>query len=561
LEDSFCFTHARDRKNMDLAYEVANRCRQLLGESRVEYPLQGERWLKGTDSARKSCFGRLTVHREDEVVGILKICSELGMPVFPFSTGNNWGYGTTSASSNGGFLLDLSTMKAIDAKNADLGVFSLEPGVTQKDLSDYLVSRKLDFLAPTTGAGPNCSILGNALERGYGITPMIDHFASVMSLRAVLPDGQIFESSLSAIGANRVAGLFKWGYGPYLDGIFTQGNYGVVTRMCVALARRPKTIRMISFSSPNSRDADTERTFVELVNKTREIIESFPGIIGSINLINDRRALAMTAPYPDKDAKRVLTTIEVKNLAEEYLISPWTGVGSIYGETAVVRAAEKEIRKRLKGSVRRLLFISERTISTINFVGRFMPKQVAQPIARVARALENGLAIMNGKPNLVAHAAAYWALRKPFDPDKHLNPAENGIGLLWYVPLLPARGIEVNEFVHAVTRICTENGIEPLITLTALSERCFDGSIPILYERDDPDACERAHRCFDQLLAHGLRNGIAPYRFSPHINNVMFPTEAGFTRLGLEIKSSIDPSGLISPGRYARNAMLAPGEL
>ena len=30
-------------------------------------------------------------------------------------------------------------------------------------------------MVPTTGAGPHASVLGNACERGYGITPDTDH--------------------------------------------------------------------------------------------------------------------------------------------------------------------------------------------------------------------------------------------------------------------------------------------------------------------------------------------------------------------------------------------------
>jgi 4-cresol dehydrogenase (hydroxylating) len=35
------------------------------------------------------------------------------------------------------------------------------------------------FLVPATRAGPGCSIIGNALKRGYGITPLTDHFQSI----------------------------------------------------------------------------------------------------------------------------------------------------------------------------------------------------------------------------------------------------------------------------------------------------------------------------------------------------------------------------------------------
>src|SRR5262249_56987597 len=96
------------------------------------------------------------------------------------------------------------------------------------------------------GAGPDCSIVGNALERGYGITPLTDHFGAVLSLEAVLPDGRLYRSSLAALGAEAADRVFKWGVGPYLDGLFAQSGFGIVTSMTIALARRPQAIRAVT---------------------------------------------------------------------------------------------------------------------------------------------------------------------------------------------------------------------------------------------------------------------------------------------------------------------------
>ena len=77
------------------------------------------------------------------------------------------------------------------------------------------------------------------LERGYGITPYADHFAAVTALEAVLPDGRIYRSALSELGGATVDRAYKWGIGPYIDGLFAQGNFAVVTNMTIALAPRP----------------------------------------------------------------------------------------------------------------------------------------------------------------------------------------------------------------------------------------------------------------------------------------------------------------------------------
>jgi 4-cresol dehydrogenase (hydroxylating) len=55
-------------------------------------------------------------------------------------------------------------------------------------------SHSMPFLVPVTGAGPSCSVVANALERGFGVTPITDHFGAIISMKVVLPDGEIYES-------------------------------------------------------------------------------------------------------------------------------------------------------------------------------------------------------------------------------------------------------------------------------------------------------------------------------------------------------------------------------
>jgi 4-cresol dehydrogenase (hydroxylating) len=110
------------------------------------------------------------------------------------------------------------------------------PGVTESQLREYLDDHAPGFMVPTTGAGPNCSLIGNALERGYGITPYADHFGAVTALEAVLPDGRLYRSALTELGAETLDQAFKWGLGPYLDGLFAQGSIGVVGPGRVACA-------------------------------------------------------------------------------------------------------------------------------------------------------------------------------------------------------------------------------------------------------------------------------------------------------------------------------------
>ena len=152
-----------------------------------------------------------------------------------------------------------------------------------------------------TGAGPTCSILGNALERGYGITPITDHFAAVTKIEAILPDGTLYRTPLSELGGAEVDGLFKWGLGPYLDGLFSQGNFGVVVNMTIALAPAPDTVTAFFFSTKD--DARLEA----LVPTVRAVLRALGGSVVAINVLNSQRMISMMTPFPeDRAIDRVL---------------------------------------------------------------------------------------------------------------------------------------------------------------------------------------------------------------------------------------------------------------
>jgi FAD/FMN-containing dehydrogenase len=488
---------------------------------------------------------------EDEIVEIVRIAHAHKVPLFPTSTGNNWGYGTANPARDGCVLISMGAMRNIGIENADLGVISVEPGVTQGQLSAFLHTHNLPFLTPTTGAGPDCSVLANALERGYGITPMIDHFASVMALRAVLVDGRVYTSPLEAVGAHASNGLFKWGFGPYWDGLFAQGNLGIVTKMHIALVRRPARIAMLSFSSQDSGPLTHRIDQIEaLADATHEVMARLSGTVASINLMNQRRVLAVADADRNPAAPHVYDETIIAEMGKRLSVAAWTGVGSLYGEPEMVRAAKQVIKRQIGPHAKRLVFVTENTLSVARRASALLPERVRAPVQRVADALGKGLDILHGEPNRVAHGALYWALRRPFDADKHTNPANEGVGLLWYVPLIPARGVEAREFVREMQTICLEHDFEPLITLTALSERCFDSSVPIVFDATDPNRTAAAHRCYETLLRAGLARGIAPYRFGAQATEVMFPQQAVFAQLGVSLRSSADPHRVLAPGRY-----------
>ncbi|ACJ29239.1 FAD-binding protein [Shewanella piezotolerans WP3] len=410
---------------------------------------------------------------------IVTAANAYGTPLQVISSGQNWGYGTAMPTddSRAHFILDLSELKRIEL-NEQLGIVWLQPGVTQQNLRDYLDSCNAALMVPVTGAGPSCSIVGNALERGYGITPHADHFAAVTSIQAVLADGSHYSSAIASLDLtkqNIVDMSYKWGLGPYLDGIFTQSNLGIATSMSIRLAHEPELVE--SFYLFCAEESDLERVF-PLV---QQLLRDFAGVVGSINILDSRRMLSMMVT--NANGLSLCSQTDVDRLKQEYKVSQWTCIGSLYGSARVVKAVKKEIKRKLKGNtaVKRSLFISAREIAIANQFIDLLPDRVLTGPRRQLAALEKTTQIMRGIPNEVALPLAYW--RNPDKPKQlqMLNPAKDNCGLLWYAPLIPATEDKIREFVDMVRTICLKFDIEPLITLTTIKHDCIDSTVPLLF--------------------------------------------------------------------------------
>jgi 4-cresol dehydrogenase (hydroxylating) len=520
--------------------------RQRLGDARVLVGEQASRrYGADTTAVVRAIPAALVPTAVADIVALVKTARAQGVPLYPISQGNNWGYGSANPVVDGCVIVDLSAMNRILDLDADTGVLTIEPGVTQRQLRDYLHHHGLPFLVPVHGGGPDCSLVGNALERGYGITPYADHFGAVMALEAVLPNGELYRSPLSELGGVTVDRSFKWGFGPYLDGLFTQGNFGIVTQMTLALAPVPERIQAFFFGL--ARDEDLEPA----VDRIRATLREVGMITGSINLMNARRVLSMMEPYPfDRTAGGIIPPAVLQEMARRNQVMTWMGVGAIYGNARVVKATRAVIRRTLRPVARRLTFLSPSLVSqALRWINR-LPGQGGR-LGHVIGTLHKTLQLMAGSPSEIALPLAYWKSGTPPADGSPLNPARDGCGLIWYAPLVPMKPERVRCYVEMVKTVCTDHGIEPLITLTSLSERCYDSTVPLLFDRRNAAETERAHACYEALFIAGRQEGFLPYRTSVQSMHLFTDPAMPCWRLARQLKQAVDPQNILAPGRYA----------
>lgn len=501
----------------------------------------------GADASgvQRKIAAALRIKNASQVPEVMRIANQFKVPVYPISTGRNWGYGTALPVRDDCVIIDLSGLQNIVHFDPELGVVTVEPGVTQAMLADFLDAGGHQFLVPVTGGGPQCSLLGNALERGYGITPHTDHFGAVTDIEAVLADGTTYRTAMREIGGEELARLFKWGIGPYSAGLFTQSGFGIVTRMSIALARRPECVKACFFSLKD--DALLEVA----VERIRTIVSKLPGVVGGVNLMNQHRVLAMSAPYP-KDRlgeDGLIQPSAIKELGRQYQIFPWTGFGTLYGTKRMVAAAEKEIRAALSGVASRLMFFSPGSALTLSKIASVLPGSAGKRLGSTAETLAKGLELVNGRPNQTALPLAYW--RNPAAPKgTWLDPSRDGCGLIWYAPLVPMRPKAVRAYVDMVTRTATKHGIEPLITFTSVSDKLFDSTVPLIFERSDSRALAAATACYDELLVQGRELGFFPYRVGVSTMSKLSTYQSVSATFHARLRRSLDPDELIAPGRY-----------
>jgi hypothetical protein len=530
---------------MDVSLAVAQ-WQELLGAPQV---LLGEAVVAAyggdTSGVHRYIPAALRIEDSANLQTVMRIASRHQVPVYPISTGNNWGYGTALPARDGCVILDLSPLQRIIHFDEELGVVTLEPGVTQGMLADFLAAGNHPYLVPVTGAGPSCSLVGNALERGYGVTPHVDHFGAVTDLEAVLPDGSLYRSAMREAGGEDLARLFKYGIGPYSAGLFTQGGFGIITRMSIVLSRRPECVKVCLFSLND--DALLEPA-IEVI---RSILVKLPGTVGAINLMNQHRVLSMSAPYPtDKLGPDGLIPQSIINdLGRQYQVMPWTGFATLYGTRRMVDAAQKEMKAALSKVASRMMFLTPARARTLAGLSKWIPGPIGKRLSRMTGTLAQSLDLVAGRPNETALPLAYWRDSNPQQgPLK--NPARDGCGLTWYAPLVPMRPIGVRAYVNMVKQIAPKHRIEPLITFTSLNDRLFDSTVPLLFDRHNPASVAAAAACYQELFETGRAQGWFPYRFGVNGMPTLMAQQDIARAFHERLRRNLDPHDLMSPGRY-----------
>lgn len=477
-----------------------------------------------------------------EVQECLRIANLHVTPVYPISSGRNWGYGSRMPTADGCVLLDLGRMNRIVDFSEDLAYVTVEPGVTQAQLYAFLEERGSKLWMDATGASPRCSLIGNAVERGFGHTPYGDHFAHACGLEVVLPNGDVVETGFARFASAKAAPLYRWGVGPALDGLFSQSNFGIVTRMTVWLMPRPEYFQAYYFRT------ESHEGLTALIDALRPL--RLNGTIRSASHIaNDYKVLSALQQYPwrETEGQTPLRGPLMNRFRQELKIGAWNGSGALYGTAAQVKEARRLLRQALKGKASRLEFLDDRKLQLASRFAKLYERISGWNLTRMLAVLKPVYGLMKGVPTDHPLFSTYW--RKRTVPPEAMDPDRDGCGLLWCSPMAPNDGLHARELTSLATELVLRHGFEPAISLTAIAERTLACIISITYDREVAGEDERAMACYHDLLESLAQNGYYSYRLSTRSMSTI-GQPSSYTDLLRTIKKTVDPRGILSPGRY-----------
>ena len=453
-----------------------------------------------------------------DVQRVVRSANAHGVPLYPISTGNNIGLGSRSASRAGQVVVDLGyRMNRILEVNERLAFAVVEPGVSYQAMYDELVRRGNKLMLDVTSGPPQGGMLGNALDKGAGYTPYFDHFGFSCGMEVVLGNGEVMRTGDGSLNHDRLVNWHtsKYSFGPILDGLFAQSNFGIVTRMGVWLLPRPPAVQSFHFVFP---DDDDLEEIVELARpmKMSNFVPSLFRVANDLYLCGSE---GESPEYHLSNGKKSISDAGRRVLQRKHGLGAWTLSGAFYGASAA--AVEPQIARVCD-----------------HFMKSGKARYIAHDEAAKIPPLQVAINAFSGVPSLGELGLLKW---RP------------GGGNTWFLPGTPMDGKIANEFQKLCRKIYEEHGLDYMV-MNVCAARFARGLHVMTFNREDPDERARADACYRRMSEEVAKRGVFVGRAPLDYHDMHFAqTMPGFQQACTAIKKALDPKGVIAPGRYGMN--------
>jgi FAD/FMN-containing dehydrogenase len=462
----------------------------------------------------------------EQVQGIVRTANEYKIPLFPISTGKNLGYGGSAPNLTGSVVVDLRRMNRVIEVDERRHFAIVEPGVSYFDLYRYIQDRKLKVWidCPDPGWG---SVVGNSLDHGVGYTygAYRDHFHSHSGMEVVLPNGEVMRTGMGALPGAKTWGEYRYGYGPYVDGLFSQGNFGIVTKMGFWLMPEPEAYISGMVFAPRRGDFIPLVDIVNYLEHTGAIGQPIYGSpIAPLLLREPDLRVAVTRPG--------VTDAELDKIAQDRNMPAWRVELQFYGAKEVVRAGWEAAKARVSAAIPGATF-------QLNHEYRFPMTDAEKEAAPHKVAL--------GIPNMANFEIGARTEANP-------NPTD---GHMWFSSIIPKSGEAVFEAQRIYAEAAREIGVPPVFTPFSTPAtwmyRTFIliSGLPVSRTNLQQNAKNRALflRFIKAAAAAGYGEYRAPPVFQDEVTRAYSFNNHILRRFTETLKDTIDPNGIFAPGR------------
>ena len=344
----------------------------------------------------------------------------------------------------------------------------IEPGVGFFDLYEHLQANNIPLMLSVPGNAWG-SVLGNALERGIGYTPMGNHTRQLCGMEVVMPDGDLVRTGMGAMEGNHAWHCFPFAFGPGLDQLFCQSNYGIVTKAGLWLMPEAETQLALSMQ------ANEEDDIAWIVDTIAPLKRA--GVISQNQFVSSwlGRLVLMGQRSDFYDGAGAIPEARVRELLRQHNLGFWYVNIRLYGDDRITRAQADVIKEAFARHTSNE-FVEE-------------PWRKGEPFLAVDPSF--------GAPSAVPLAMGAWT---------------GGRGAhLGFSPVVPPTSEHVmRQFRRSRQRIA-EYDLDFYASFT-IGDRHANNMNMLMFDRDDPAQIDKVRRLFDALVADAKQAGYGEYR-------------------------------------------------
>jgi len=395
------------------------------------------------------------------------------------------------------------------------------------------------------------SVIGNALDHGCAHTTTYgrDRFHDHCGMEIVLPNGELVRTGMGALPGSDMSADFHYGFGPFIDGIFSQSNLGVVTQMGFHLRPEHEAYRSGMIYVPKFEDLH------KLIEVEHNVTVS--GIANGMTHFGSpvqgphmgASAAEMMKFFKNKEIMRLLAVDgrpDSKKL-EEYGAQNnkgfWSADIKFHGPEKIIEAQWEYCKDKFLSTIPGAWAEDHGPVVTFPL----SPEQEAQlNTSGHAEKVHLGIPSLNR-----------FAMQAFFNDMISMQNGTQSTGHLFFAPIIPK---DADEFLKA-----QEVFYEAMKSLGLKQPPGHFGRMPIgwfyrcfiylvaLNVTQDEDVNRKEVHAYRELIKVAAENGWGEYRthalFQDDVMDVYNFNDGALRKLHETIKDAIDPNGILAAGK------------